>query len=72
MPRPKKPRGRPTKNPLPPKIDASPEEIAQAFFRAAPSEGFKSITYTCAQCGRAVNYPETVFDDGLCSECHAG
>lgn len=29
----KRPRGRPVERPLPPRIDAPPEAIAQAFFR---------------------------------------
>ena len=32
MPRPKKERGRPMENKLPPRIDATPEAIAEAFF----------------------------------------
>ena len=33
MPRKKKPRGRPPTKPMPERIDASPEQIAEAFLR---------------------------------------
>lgn len=70
MPRPKKPRGRPTKNLLPPKIDATPEQIAQTFFRKRPlDDGLVIKAYRCAQCEREVHYPETLFEGGLCAEC---
>ena len=32
----KRQRGRPVERPLPPRIDAPPEEIARAFFRLPP------------------------------------
>ena len=35
MPRPKKERGRPLEKPYPPRIDATPEQLAQAFFSGA-------------------------------------
>ena len=39
MPRePKRPRGRPVKYPMPEKIDAPPEEIADVVLRAKPKE----------------------------------
>ena len=64
---------------LPPRIDASPDEIAEAFF-AMPadhewkyvkesSEGYES-GYQCVECSREVSYPETLHDDGRCESCH--
>jgi hypothetical protein len=68
MPRKRKERGRPAR-PLPPKIDATPEEIAQVFLRTtAPGpEIDETRVYCCADCGREVNYPETLYLDGRCA-----
>ena len=38
MPRPKKPKGRPVKYPMPERIDADPETIAEVVLRAKPKE----------------------------------
>ena len=38
MPRPKKPKGRPPKYPMPERIDASPEKIAEVVLRAKPKK----------------------------------
>ena len=72
MPRKKPEKGRPLGRKYPPKIDASPEEIAKVFFSTTPNnENLMSRAYTCTQCGREVVYPETLFDGGLCEACHA-
>lgn len=74
MPRKKKERGRPSR-PYPPRIDASPEEIARVVLRAKPKRKFFDPPtvqqYRCAGCDRPVNYPETIYNDGLCAECHS-
>ena len=69
MPRKKKERGRPAR-PLPPKIDATAEEIAQVFLRTpAPGpEIDETRVYRCADCVREVNYPEILYRDGRCLE----
>ena len=71
MPRRKKERGRPSK-PYPPRIDATPEEALRAMFNTTPSstkdEGRES---RCSDCGREVYYPEILYRDERCSECHA-
>ena len=41
MPRPKKPKGRPVKYPLPEPIDASPEEVARVVLQAKPKESWR-------------------------------
>ena len=41
MPKPKKPKGRPLKYPMPERIDASPEEIAEVVLRAKPKETWR-------------------------------
>ena len=41
MPKQKKPRGRPPKYPMPERIDASPEEIAEVVLRAKPKETWR-------------------------------
>ena len=73
MPRKKKERGRPAR-PLPPRIDATPEEIAEAVFRVKPTRKFNAKPtqpeYHCGECKRLVAYPETLYRDGLCKACH--
>ena len=70
MPRKKSEKGRPLGHKYPPKIDASPEQIAQVFFRKRPlDDGLVIKEYRCAQCKREVAYPETLSEGELCSEC---
>ena len=62
-------RGRPGR-PLPPRIDASPDDIATAILTTPPSVvSTIEKTYTCASCDRVVSYPETLYGD-LCEDCH--
>ena len=74
MPRRKKERGRPLKRPYPPRIDASPEAIAHVVLntkRPARSDDEPQRTeYRCADCDKLVAYPETLFADGRCGQCH--
>ena len=70
MPRPKKERGRPVRG-YPPRIDATPDQIAEVVLSAGrPTKPIKGKVYTCAQCKRPVHYPDTLYNDGQCSECH--
>lgn len=63
--------GRPP-SPMPPRIDASPEEIARAVFAAPPDLTVDDdLEYRCVDCGRIVAYPETLYNDGRCEGCHA-
>ena len=71
MPRRKKERGRPMERKYPPRIDATPEQLAQAMFNTTPDAVFDEREYRCSECGREVNYPETLYNDNRCSECHA-
>ena len=75
MPRPKKERGRPMKRPYPPRVDATPEEMAQAMFGLPGGHKFEyeqtEREYRCSDCGREVGYPETLYRDGRCEACHA-
>ena len=66
----RRPRGRPVTNPYPPRIDASPEEIASVMLAPPPERVVKS--YRCGRCEGLVSYPETLHDDGLCGTCHGG
>ena len=71
MPRPKKRMGRPPR-PLPPRIDASPEEIAEVFMRTpppGPDIDFNEV-YRCVECDRVVAYPEVLYRDNKCENCH--
>ena len=55
----------------PPRIDATAEQIARRVLNAGrPKRGVRERNYGCADCGRPVAYPETLHDDGRCSECH--
>ena len=69
MPKKRKEPGRPARG-LPPRIDATAEEIAQVFLRTPPPgpviDGAR--TYCCGECGREVNYPEILYRDGRCAE----
>ena len=66
----KKPQGRPMEKGYPPKIDATPEELAQAMFRAPLDMVVDTDkVYRCKECAREVNYPETLYRDGRCGGC---
>ena len=73
MPRKKKARGRPARL-LPPRIDATAEEIAERILQVRPRRKFSDppaqIEYKCGECDRLVGYPETLYQDGLCLDCH--
>ena len=61
MPRKKTPRGRPSTRELPPRIDASPEEIARVVLNAGRPKGpVKAHKYYCRDCKRQVAFPETL------------
>ena len=68
----KKEMGRPVqnKNKLPPRIDATPEEIVQAFFKVDVDVVVtKGLDYRCRTCDEEVRYPEVLHRDGQCSKC---
>ena len=71
MPRKKKVLGRPARG-MPPRIEATPEEIARKFLRTPPPGPAldTSKVYRCGECQRAVYYPEVLYQDGRCEECH--
>ena len=71
MPRRKKPMGRPSR-PLPPRIDATAEEIADVFMRTPPPGPVVDYNkvYRCGECNRVVAYPEVLYRDGKCENCH--
>ena len=71
MPRPKKERGRPMERRYPPRIDATPEQIAKTMFQASLTgvPDVEEHTYRCIVCRRAVYYPETLYDAGNCKNC---
>ena len=65
-------RGRPQERLYPPKIDATMDELASAALNAPPPQGkLRPKEYHCGACGRAVHYPEILYRDGRCEECHA-
>ncbi len=71
MARGRKPMGRPARL-LPPLIDATPEELAHAVLNAGRPKGpVVARDYFCVDCARQVAYPETLYNDGRCEECHA-
>ena len=73
MPRRKKERGRPMERGYPPRIDATPETIANVVLNAKRTPRFgsapKRTEYRCVACDRTVSYPETLFCDGRCGDC---
>ena len=72
MPRPKKERGRPLEKPYPPRIDATPEQLAQAFFGSSQDTLKRSMSaHRCTVCRSEVHYPETLYNDCRCQGCHA-
>lgn len=66
-----KKRVRPTMPPLPPRIDASPEELARAMFNSPPSKESNAKSYHCERCGRQVIFPEVLNEDGVCLACNS-
>ena len=52
---------RPAGPPLPPRIDASPEELARAMFNSSPSKNSSAENYHCKRCGRQVIFPEVLY-----------
>ena len=75
MPKRKNERGRPMKKLYPPRVDATPEEMAQAMFSLPADHQWEYLEsepeYRCADCKQAVNYPDTLYRDGRCESCHA-
>lgn len=67
----KRQRGRPAR-PLPPRVDSTPEELAQRILNAGrPSNPFGAQQYHCEHCGKEIVWPEVLYDDGRCEDCHA-
>ena len=74
----KKARGRPSTLKMPPRIDATAEEIAQAVLAVKVEPGHQwdylkvpgGTVYYCTDCEREVAYPETLYRDGRCESCH--
>ena len=67
----KKERGRPMVRKYPPKIDATPEEVAKVLLNTGPVSGpVSGRDYYCADCKRQVAYPETLYNDNRCESCH--
>ena len=71
MGRKKKERGRPVENVLPPRIDATPEEIADKFFQFPSEPRYLRETpeYRCVSCKSVVSYPDVLDRAGQCSGC---
>ena len=69
MPKRKAERGRPMERRYPPRIDATPDEIARVMLSGTFLGGAKPTAYECSHCGREVSYPETLYRDGRCEDC---
>ena len=70
MPRQKRQRGRPPKYPVAPRADATPEELARAFFKGKPGDEMDfPMLYHCAGCQRVVSFPEVLYRDKRCADC---
>ena len=60
----------PTTHALPPKVDATPEQLARAFFRGKPGDDMDfAMAYHCVTCKRAVHFPEVLYRDNQCQDC---
>ena len=75
MDRQKKTRGRPLTRLLPPRIDATPEEMAKALFALPADHQWRyeqngDRIYRCLNCEREISYPDTLYRDGRCEDCH--
>ena len=70
MPRRKKELGRPARA-LPPRIDASPEQIAEALLRKPLRGVMRERDYRCKDCDKVIHYPEVLNDDERCELCAA-
>ena len=76
MPKRKKERGRPLKKRYPPRVDATPEELARAIFKMPADHEWEyqktegGTVYRCVDCKKAVYYPNTLYRDGRCEACH--
>ena len=70
MPREKKQRGRPPARPVAPRADATPEELARAFFKGKPGDEVDfPMVYRCECCQRVVSFPEILYRDKRCADC---
>ena len=68
----KRQRGRPSAHPLPPRADATPEELVQAFFQGKPGDELNFPTvYHCAECREEVSFPGVLYRDKRCKDCTA-
>lgn len=56
----------------PPRIDATPEQVARAFFAAPSTVQAEPRLYHCVDCGKEVSFPDTLHNDGKCDRCHDG
>ena len=55
----------------PPRIDATPEELARVLLNAGPVKGpVSGSTYYCQDCNREVAYPDVLYNDNRCESCH--
>ena len=77
MPRKLKERGRPVENKLPPRVDATAEELPGAMFRLPPDhkwqyENGEGTVYRCLECNKAVHCPYALYRDGRCRGCKTG
>ena len=54
----------------PPRIDATMEQIADVMLTTAPPSATVTQDYRCAECERIVAWPEVLFADHLCEDCH--
>ena len=67
----KKVMGRPPKKVSPPRIDATPEEVAHIVLNAGrPKGAVVGKLYYCRDCERQVAWPETLYRDHRCESCH--
>lgn len=67
--------GRPAIRLLPPRVDATPEEMARAIMNTPPKKEWQyeqdgGTVYRCKLCGKEVYYPDVLYRDDTCASCH--
>ena len=53
-------------------MDITPEQLTHKVLGSGKPDqkGPEGKAYCCISCGKEVAYPDTLFDDGKCQQCH--
>ena len=53
-----------------PRIDATMEQITDVMLTTPPPLAQTEKSYQCVECEREVTWPDTLFEDQRCEQCH--